>query len=150
MVGQLGVNFINVLCADFTCADPKSAKKTVKLSFFSAFGIWTCKSCSNRIGEIDSRWCFDKFWWDMFCLLSWILTSKFHVALVYRSTTRLWLENVIFTFTWLSTGSSQKRGPNYLYTFFYSGKHTHIYRHMKMKTFLSIVTFQAKNLSNTI
>jgi hypothetical protein len=31
-----GVDFINVLQADFMCADPKSAKKTVKLSVFFA------------------------------------------------------------------------------------------------------------------
>jgi len=31
-----GVNFINVLQAAFTSADPKSAKKTVKLSVFFA------------------------------------------------------------------------------------------------------------------
>ena len=29
-----GVNFTNILQAAFTCADPKSAKKTVKLSSF--------------------------------------------------------------------------------------------------------------------
>jgi len=31
-----GVNFINVLQAAFACADPKSVKKTVKLSIFFA------------------------------------------------------------------------------------------------------------------
>jgi len=30
----LGVDFINILRAAFTSADPESAKKTVKLSFF--------------------------------------------------------------------------------------------------------------------
>ena len=35
-----GVNFTNVLQAAFALVDPKSAKKTVKLSsFFCAFGI---------------------------------------------------------------------------------------------------------------
>jgi len=29
-----GVNFINILRADFTCKDPKRAKNTVKLSVF--------------------------------------------------------------------------------------------------------------------
>jgi len=34
-----GLNFINVLSTAFTCADPKSVKKTVKLSiFFTLFG----------------------------------------------------------------------------------------------------------------
>jgi len=32
-----GVNFINILLAAFTCADPKRAKKTVKLSIFLCF-----------------------------------------------------------------------------------------------------------------
>ena len=42
-----GVNFTNILQAAFTRADPKSAKKTVKLSsFFCAFGICARKSCS--------------------------------------------------------------------------------------------------------
>jgi len=31
------VNFINILLADFTCADPESAKETVKLSVFLRF-----------------------------------------------------------------------------------------------------------------
>jgi hypothetical protein len=39
-------NFIIVLRAAFTCADPESTKKTVKLSiFFCAFGICAYKSC---------------------------------------------------------------------------------------------------------
>jgi len=37
---QTGVNFTNVLRAAFTLTDPKSAKKTVKLSsFFALLGV---------------------------------------------------------------------------------------------------------------
>ena len=36
LLGQSGVNFINVLRAAFALEDPKSAKKTVKLSSFIA------------------------------------------------------------------------------------------------------------------
>jgi hypothetical protein len=38
------VNFINVLRAALTLADPKSTKKTDKLIFFCSFGIWVLKS----------------------------------------------------------------------------------------------------------
>ncbi len=42
-----GLNFINILHTTFTCADPRSIKKTVKLSiFFYAFGINKHKSCT--------------------------------------------------------------------------------------------------------
>ncbi len=42
-----GVHFINVLWAAFTCADPESPKKTVKLLvFFCSFEIFERKSCS--------------------------------------------------------------------------------------------------------
>ena len=49
-----GVNFTNVLQAAFTGADPKSAKKTVKLSSFLGFqDLCEHKSCSLNVDEID-------------------------------------------------------------------------------------------------
>jgi len=40
-----GVNFTNILCPAFTCADTKRAKNTVKLlRLFCAFGICACKN----------------------------------------------------------------------------------------------------------
>ncbi len=43
----LGVNFINVLQAAFTCADPESANKTVLSAvWFYAFGTYERKSCA--------------------------------------------------------------------------------------------------------
>jgi len=41
-----GVDFINLLWAAFTQTDPKSAKKTLKLSVFCTFGICVRKSWS--------------------------------------------------------------------------------------------------------
>ncbi len=34
-----GADFTNILCAAFTPADPKSAKKYIQTSYFCAFGI---------------------------------------------------------------------------------------------------------------
>ncbi len=49
-----GVNFIYVLWAAFTCADPKSTKKTDSLAvFFVLFGIHAFKSVLWNVGEID-------------------------------------------------------------------------------------------------
>ncbi len=42
-----GVNFINILRAALTNTDPKSVKKTDRLTvFFSTYGIFERKSCS--------------------------------------------------------------------------------------------------------
>ena len=52
----LGVNFTNILQADFTRADPKGAKKTVKLSsFFALSGSAGVKAAGKNIGEIYPR-----------------------------------------------------------------------------------------------
>ncbi len=42
-----GLNFINVIRTAFALADPKWAKKTVKLAVsFGAYGTYKCKSCT--------------------------------------------------------------------------------------------------------
>ncbi len=41
---RLCVNFINILCADFTCANPKSAKRQLNCQSFCTFGI-----CARKI-----------------------------------------------------------------------------------------------------
>jgi len=50
-----GVNFINILWATFTCADPKNVKKTVwsAMSFY-AFGTYEHKSFAQNVHEIDT------------------------------------------------------------------------------------------------
>jgi hypothetical protein len=51
------VNFINVLQAAFACQSRKSKKDSQKmLVFFCAFQIWTCKSCSSNVAEIETSW----------------------------------------------------------------------------------------------
>ena len=51
-----GVNFTNVLRAAFRLEDPKSTKKTVKLSsFFALLGSSCVKAARKHIGEIDCR-----------------------------------------------------------------------------------------------
>jgi len=51
-----GVNFTNVLRAAFTLKDPKSAKKTVKLSsFFALLGSALVKAARKHVDEIDPR-----------------------------------------------------------------------------------------------
>ena len=48
-----GVNFINILRAAFTSADPKSAKKTVKLSsFFALLGYASVKAASKMLVKL--------------------------------------------------------------------------------------------------
>jgi len=52
-----GVNFFNVLCTAFVCADPKSANKTDDLIvFFCAFGIYTPESCSKTLMKLTLGW----------------------------------------------------------------------------------------------
>ncbi len=52
---SLRANFINVLRAAFTLADP-SARKTVKLSvFFVLLGSTCAKSCLYNVDEIDIK-----------------------------------------------------------------------------------------------
>ncbi len=46
--GKPGVNFINVLRATFTRPDPKSAKKTVKLSVFLWLSESGCVKAAHR------------------------------------------------------------------------------------------------------
>jgi len=49
-----GVYIISVLCAAFTCADPKTAKETVKQSVFFALLISArIKAACKHVGEID-------------------------------------------------------------------------------------------------
>ena len=49
-----GVNFTNVLRATFMCADPKSAKKTVKSKqLFALSGSASVKAACKHIDEID-------------------------------------------------------------------------------------------------
>jgi hypothetical protein len=43
-----GVNFINILQAAFTCADPNSAKKIVKLSVFCALSGSVCTKAACK------------------------------------------------------------------------------------------------------
>jgi len=51
-----GVNFINVLRTAFTCVEPKSVKKTVKLSvFFLLLGATGVKAIRKYVGEIEPR-----------------------------------------------------------------------------------------------
>jgi len=46
----LGLNFINILSTAFTCADPKSIKKTVKLSnFFTLSGSMSVKAVRRML-----------------------------------------------------------------------------------------------------
>jgi len=48
-----GVNFINILWATFTPADPKSAKKTVKLSiFFALLGSALAKAAHRMLMKL--------------------------------------------------------------------------------------------------
>jgi len=49
-----GHNFINILCTAFICADPKSAKKTVKLSF-----LFTLSGSRS----VKAVW-YVKHWWN--------------------------------------------------------------------------------------
>ncbi len=52
----LGVNFINILQADFTRADPKSAKKIDNLTvFFTLLGSTSIKAEPKLLGEIDQN-----------------------------------------------------------------------------------------------
>jgi len=47
------LNFINVLCTAFTTADPKSIKKTVKLSiFFTHLGFTRVKAVSRMLMKL--------------------------------------------------------------------------------------------------
>jgi hypothetical protein len=51
---RAGVNFTNIIRAAFTQADPKSAKKTVKLSvFFEHSGSACIKSALRTMIKID-------------------------------------------------------------------------------------------------
>jgi len=45
---RFGVNFINILWAAFTSADPESAKKTVKLSVFFALSVSVHAMAASR------------------------------------------------------------------------------------------------------
>ena len=50
----MGVYFNNILCAAFTPADPKIAKKSVKSSSFLRFqGFAGVKAASKHVDEID-------------------------------------------------------------------------------------------------
>ncbi len=50
------VNFINVLRAAFTSADPESAKKDSQVvSLFWHFRNCSCKSSTKNVDEIDPR-----------------------------------------------------------------------------------------------
>ena len=52
-----GVNFINVLRAAFTLADPKSAKKTVKsISFFALLGSASVKAACRTLVKLNRGW----------------------------------------------------------------------------------------------
>ena len=54
LVGLPGVNFTNVLQAAFTRADPKSAKKTVKLScFFALLGSARVKAARRMLVKLS-------------------------------------------------------------------------------------------------
>jgi hypothetical protein len=49
------LNFINVLCTAFTCADPKNVKKTVKLSiFFTLSGSKSVKAVHKTLVKLTS------------------------------------------------------------------------------------------------
>ena len=51
-----GVNFTNILCAAFTHADPKSAKKTSQLKqLFALLGSAGIKAACKLVDEIDPR-----------------------------------------------------------------------------------------------
>jgi len=57
----VGLNFINVLCTAFTLADPKSVKKTVKLSiFFTLLGSASVKAAHRMLMQLspDLRHCW--------------------------------------------------------------------------------------------
>jgi len=51
--GQPGLNFINVLREAFTCADPKSIKKTVKLSIFMLLGSTSVKAVHKTLMKLN-------------------------------------------------------------------------------------------------
>jgi hypothetical protein len=60
---QSGVNFINVLRAAFTRADPKSTKKTVKLSNFCAFlGSARIKAVFRMLMKLTTDSLCDVWW----------------------------------------------------------------------------------------
>ncbi len=52
-VCEAGLKFINVLCTAFTRADPKSVKKTVKLSiFFTLLGFTSLKAACKMLMKL--------------------------------------------------------------------------------------------------
>jgi len=63
-----GLNFINILWAAITCADPKSAKKYCQaVNLFWIFSICTPKSCSENDDEIESWYQFHRNSMSSFC-----------------------------------------------------------------------------------
>ena len=56
-IGVLGlISSTFYRCEAFTCADPKSAKNTVKLSvFFALSGSGRAKAARKNVDEIDTR-----------------------------------------------------------------------------------------------
>ena len=55
---RLGVNFTNILWAALTRADPKSVKKTVKLSsFFALLGSVSLKAARRTLVKLTRGWC---------------------------------------------------------------------------------------------
>ena len=53
-----GVNFINILCAAFMRADPKSAKKDSQVKQrFELLGSVCIKAAYEHVDEIDPCWC---------------------------------------------------------------------------------------------
>jgi len=56
MIASSGVNFINALRAVFTCADPKSARKTVKLMvIFALLGFAHAKADCRKLIKLTPK-----------------------------------------------------------------------------------------------
>ncbi len=84
-----GVKFIDILRVAFARADPKKGSQVVSL--FCPFMIWVCKSCSQKVDEIDPRCPFSDVTIYQSCVVEWVKLLYFlHYLVLIDNVANRW------------------------------------------------------------
>jgi len=99
-----GLNFINVLPTAFTCADPKTVKKTVKLSiFFTLSGSMSIKAVRKMLVKLTpglyQEQCFSRDKLSHFCKFILKCNLDYIVVNAAKHTFKLTIRSVKGDFT---------------------------------------------------